>query len=240
MFAKRAWEVGPECAAFEFLWPRSFFLYSATASAIQCDRPPTILDYAFCQDANLLSMVDEGAQIIQDIWPRLNRQQQEWLRQDQPAWRERTTTTCGLVAWPAMISPDITSCLRREVFDRNQILRSLAARPPVVPPPAAPQPRPFPPAPSTSEPTRHLEPATSEPSSASQPNPDYGGTMIVLAGLIIGLLVAFRALRAAARRRRIRRKVQRVKKPLPTESCRSLIVALFSPGAKQQQSNTAI
>jgi hypothetical protein len=34
--------------------------------------------------------------------------------------------------------------------------------------------------------------------------------MMVLAGLIIGLLVAFRALRAAARRRRIRRKVQRV------------------------------
>jgi hypothetical protein len=95
------------------------FFYAASASAIQCYPPPTALDSAFCQDTGLRSMVEEGAQIIKNIRPRLNPEQQQWLRQDQPAWRERTMTACGLGAWSAMISPEITACLRREVSARK-------------------------------------------------------------------------------------------------------------------------
>jgi hypothetical protein len=206
------------------------FLYPVSASAIQCDRPPTALDYAFCQDAGLRSMVEEGAQIIQNIWPRLNSEQQQRLRQDQPAWRERTATACGLGAWSGMISPDTTACLRREVSARNQTLRSLVAGVTAVPParlapgttvappadtigqptplyapasPAAPQP-PSPPQPS-SEPT-----PTRVPSSGNLSDPDRGGIAVVVAILIIGVIVAFRALRAAGRRASIRRDVHLV------------------------------
>jgi hypothetical protein len=201
------------------------FFYAASASAIQCYPPPTALDSAFCQDTGLRSMVEEGAQIIKNIRPRLNPEQQQWLRQDQPAWRERTMTACGLGAWSAMISPEITACLRREVSARNQVLDSLVAGIPVVPParlapgtivappsdtmgqptplytpphPEAPQPSLSPPPPS-SETTLPPEPATSPPSAGNPSNPDHGGIMVV-AILIIGAIVAFRALRAAARR----------------------------------------
>lgn len=196
------------------------FFYAASASAIQCYPPPTALDSAFCQDAGLRSMVEEGAQIIQSIWPRLNPEQQQWLRQDQPAWRERTMTACGLGAWSGMISPEIAACLRREVSARNQILGSMVAGAPpsdtmgqptpLYTPahPEAPQPFLSPPPPSP-EATRPLEPATSPPSAGNPYNPDYGGIMVV-AILIIGSIVAFRALRAAARRARIRHSVHRV------------------------------
>jgi len=123
------------------------FLYPASASAIQCAPPPTALDYAFCQDAGLRNMVEEGAQIIQKIWPRLNSEQQQRLQPDQAAWRERTMTACGLRTWSGIIAPEIMACLRREVSARNQVLHNLVAEASVVPPaqlhtpmpPAAPQ-----------------------------------------------------------------------------------------------------
>ncbi len=123
----------------------------------------------------------------------------------------------------------------REVSVRNQVLRSLVAGAPVLPParlapgtiaappvgtmgqptpsytpaqPAAPQPPPSPPPPS-SETARHLEPATDVPPAGNLSNPDRGGIMVV-AILIIGSIVAFRALQAAARRARIRRSVHSV------------------------------
>jgi hypothetical protein len=110
------------------------FLYPASASAIQCASPPTALDYAFCQDAGLRGMVEEGAQIIQNIWSLLNPEQQQRLGPDQAAWRKRTMTACGLRAWSGIIAPEITACLRREVFARNQVLRNLVAEAPVAPP----------------------------------------------------------------------------------------------------------
>jgi hypothetical protein len=109
------------------------FLYPASASAIQCAPPPTVLDYAFCQDADLRSMVEEGERIMQNIWPRVTAVQQQRLRQDQPAWRERTISACGLRAWAGIILPEMAACLRREVSARNQMLSSSAIAAPVAP-----------------------------------------------------------------------------------------------------------
>ena len=44
------------------------FLCPASAFAIQCDRPPTVLGYALCQNAGLRSMVEEGALVFRRIW----------------------------------------------------------------------------------------------------------------------------------------------------------------------------
>jgi hypothetical protein len=128
--AKRG-STGMRRAAIRMAWV--FFLYPASASAIQCASPLTPLDYAYCQDTGLRSMVEEGAQIIQNIWPHLNAEQQQRLGPDQAAWRERTMTACGLRAWSGIIAPETTACLRHEVSARNQMLSDLVAEAPVAP-----------------------------------------------------------------------------------------------------------